>query len=507
MVSVRNNIFHAPMRRPSGIGRVATGTKNNLLPVQAGEIVVVNTDKNFQRIHGRTIEVVKQLKKLIGNPEEVSGNINIEHGILFTKRKRGRNNVGWTYKENDFVAVANLLNRNYDMGILERVKPEDVAISANDKNFQRIHGKSEKLVCQMKELLGDPEQVSEVINDRHGILFTKKRRGPGKVWTVEEEYLPAVARLLEKKYDLEILENINSEEIAVTNTDIEFQRIHGTTSEVVNKIKDLIGDPEKVPEVINSEYGIIFSRRRKGSRKVWAFKHEDLSAVAELLRLKYSIIKLEKVNVGEVIISNYDNNLKRIHGSTSKLVQKLKNILGDPDGVSEDTRDERGIIFTKRISGMNKVWTFKETDLFAVARLLGRSCDSEILEVIKPDEVAISPNDKNFQRIRGREGELVKQIKQLIGDPEKVAEVINYKCGIIFTRRRKGVRKVWAFKKENLPAVAKLLGRKLKHEGARKNGDFIGVEHLHLQELLRQKENRNRDETDKEYEYELELVK
>ncbi|MFC1496479.1 hypothetical protein ACFL52_03595, partial [Candidatus Margulisiibacteriota bacterium] len=122
------------------------------------------------------------------------------------------------------------------------------------------------------------------------------------------------------------------------------------------------------------------------------------------------------------------------------------------------------------------------------------------------EEIAVTNGDKEFQKIYGDTEKIVAELKKLIGDPEEATEVINDKYSVIFIRRRNGRHKIWTFRKEDLPKVAKLLGRRLKGEWDKEDG-LINIEHLHLKELLNEKDKQKRDGKDRKYEYELDLVK
>ncbi|MFC1496693.1 hypothetical protein ACFL52_04685, partial [Candidatus Margulisiibacteriota bacterium] len=169
------------------------------------------------------------------------------------------------------------------------VQPEEIAVARRDAEFGRIHGHTEKIVIKLKELIGDPKEATEVINNKYGVVFIMRRSGRNnKVWAFKKLDLPKVAKLLEIGYDEEILKVIDkSKEIAIAQSDKAFLRIHGETHKIINKLKELIGDPEEATEVINDKYGVVFTRRyAKGRRrKVWTFKKLDLPKVAKLLEV------------------------------------------------------------------------------------------------------------------------------------------------------------------------------------------------------------------------------
>ncbi|MFC1496800.1 hypothetical protein ACFL52_05235, partial [Candidatus Margulisiibacteriota bacterium] len=441
------------------IGRSPTISNVKLLPVQPDEIIVTHRDSHFQRIHGDTQEVVNQLKDIIGNPKKVS-NVTIDkNGIVFVKRQSNNNKI-WTFKEADLPAVAELLKRGYDSAILEKVQPGEVSVTQRDNSFQRILGSRDKVTRQIKDLIGDPEQVSEITNDKYGICFTRRRNGCNKMWTFKEADLPAVAGLIKRVYDTVYLENVKSCEVLVARNDKHFQRIHGRAEDLVNQLKDLLGDPEKVSQPIIKHEGIILSRRISGSNRVWVFNEADLPAIATLLKCDYDLAILEKVKSGEILVARNDKYFQRIHGATKDVLNQLKGLLGDPEQVSEITNDKYGITFTRRYRRSRKAWAFNEKDLYKVAGLLRRNYDSAILDKIQPGEISITQNDNSFQRILGSRDEVVRQLKGLLGDPEQVSEITNDKYGITFTRRRRiNGRKLWTLKESDLPAVAGLLKR------------------------------------------------
>ncbi|NQU18140.1 MAG: MBL fold metallo-hydrolase [Candidatus Saganbacteria bacterium] len=357
--------------------------KSILGKIKPGEIATTNTDNNFKRIHGKTSELAKELNTLLGKPEKISEADNNKHGVLFTRRYKGSGRRVWTFMEADLPAVAALLKCNYDESILEQTNPGEIVVTGHDNHFQRIHGATNEVAKSLNTLLGKPNEASKVLNDEHGVIFTRRYKGPSKkVWTFRESDLPAVAKLLNRKYDKNILEQIKPGEIAASKNDDLFKRIHGTKHEVAKTLNTLLGDPTKVSEVINDEHGVLFTRRHKVNMKVWTFKESDLPAVAKLLGHGFDESLLEHIKTGEIAITGTDNHLKRIHGSTFEVARKLNAFLGNPEEVSEILNDEHGATFSRRYSSTSKnrkLWTFKREEWLKVCHLLYRE------GIINPD--------------------------------------------------------------------------------------------------------------------------
>jgi len=441
--------------------------KVKLKKVRPDEIMVVKTDANFMRLHGDTYDILQRLKsdEMLGDPRNTSQESRILEGIVFTRRKKGVNTV-WTFHKSDIGKVAALLGIGYDSVLLKKIQPNDIKVTVHDAEFTRFQGNTPGLARRMNsdEMLGDPNKAEVETRILKGIVFTRRRNRTCTVWTFHKSDIGKVAALLGVGYDRVLLKKVQPDEIRVAYTDAEFTRLHGNTLPLAKRLNsdDMLGDPNKTEEETKIFKGIVFTKRRNVSSRVWTFNRSDIGKVAALLGVGYDRVLLKKVQPDEIRVTHTDAKFARLNVDTEYIAQRLKSddMLGDPDKAEEETKTLKGIVFTRRKNGVHKAWTFHRSDIDKVAALLGVGYDRVLLKKVQPDEVRVSKYDSDFARLHGDTIHIALQLNsvEMLGDPNKAEEETKILKGILFTRRRSGAHRVWTFHKSNIAKVAALLG-------------------------------------------------
>jgi len=256
--------------------------------VQPGEISVTQGDAEFAMIHGKAERLAKRLNgdDMLGDPRKVSGESRVLKGIAFMRRRKSSHKV-WTFRRSDIGKVAALLGVGHDEMTLKDVQPGEIRVNHCDAEFARMHGVTQNLAKRLNgdEMLGDPNKVSGESRVLKGIVFTRRRSGPHRVWTFRRSDIGNLAASLGVGYDKVILKDVQPGEISVTQSDAEFAMIHGNTSSLAKRLNgdDMLGDPEKASEESTTLEGILFMRRWNVSKKVWTFPSADLHRLERIL--------------------------------------------------------------------------------------------------------------------------------------------------------------------------------------------------------------------------------
>lgn len=233
----------------------------------------------------------------------------------------------------------------------------------------------------------------------------------------------------------------------VDNGDLEFCRLHGNTQKLAERMNVLLGDPKMSHEESQNYQGVTFTRKLNRNHWVWTFRVGDLGAVAGLLGVKYDNTRLRPYEKGEVrIIANNDDNFARIHGKAKNIADRLNGLLGLPEEFTNETVSYGGVVFTRRYSRSNIIWTFLEENIDLVGKILGLRVDKTILEEVKPDEIRIvAHREEKMQSMFENPERIAKIVNSILGDPNDSTETTVEYQGLVFNRRKSGSRnRVWA---------------------------------------------------------------
>ncbi|MFA6548535.1 MAG: hypothetical protein WCT39_01205 [Candidatus Margulisiibacteriota bacterium] len=339
---------------------------------RADEIRVTGGDENFTRLHGSATELALQLNNELGDPGEATEETRGYQGMVFTRRWNEPKKV-WTFKAADLPRVAAVLGVGWDEVILQAVQPGEIkAVGKNNKDFLRLHGQVTELARDLNEKLGDPEKTRVETTEYEGVLFTRRQSGAKKIWVFAENDFSAVALILKVKLDEAILEGFGHDEVRiVAKNDRIFSRIHGDAITLARQLNNILGDPEAATEITRLEHGICFTRRYSRANRVWTFKLADLEAVAEgLLGKRVDKTVLQPVKEGEIKVTATDARFCCLHGLTWKIAQTLNSELGEAEDAIEETTTYQDILFTRRRSGGQRVWTCPQERFLELERVL-----------------------------------------------------------------------------------------------------------------------------------------
>ena len=288
-------------------------------------------------------------------------------------------------------------------------------------------------------------------------------------WVFKEEDIQKV----QKMFDLTLRENLKQmpdDEISLGSAE-ECQKIFmGSTKEIRREIVKRLPNAKKFKgekRIVTAEgISVTFYRRRRGSRKVWAFKKKDTKEVAIVLGLRLSD-GVSPVGEDELRCS-YRTFLEIFLTETKAARAKIKDIFPDAEETTKKTivlgKGENKVTFYKRRSSGHRVWVFKKKDLYKVAKLVGLDARDDPTAP-KADEIVFSARILSEYVIgvpvdtqRARDKKLPKASKF-----EKNQKTISENgVTVVFYKRKHNRHSVWAFKKSDLEDVAKIFDFKLR---------------------------------------------
>lgn len=435
--------------------------------VKKDEACVSSSDSDLALINGVVAKVARELNKILGNPRD-SHKEQIEYGgVTFCLRRSGIQKV-WAFKKTELENVAKILGRRLSQPI-KRVGLDEIRVAQLDKRFQLLKGSVRKNARLMNGILGDPYNcdVTEKISD--GVAFYLRSSGARRVWVFHEKDLMAVGNLLNVLIDVLPVngdESLNSthDKVSVTQSDILFGRIEGFTSELARRLNEILGNPRESTEIEKNINGVRFFLGKKGTTPVWLFNKVDLKNVATIVGSFYRDFDIQEVGEDEVPVIGEGGEFAMISGKTGANAKELNGILGDPKTYQKEECEYKGIRFLLRRKGTNAVWALKINKLEDVAKALDRRLDRfpvYLLSEVGTSEFCVSQSDKVFQSIRSW-SVAARQLNALLGNPIEAVQDEKKLDRISFYLRRNRNYPVWVTSKDNLVAVARILGRELR---------------------------------------------
>jgi hypothetical protein len=338
--------------------------------VQSGDIVV--SDENtgeFTRFHQNPRTLYAEMIAALGDPRVETHETRPYRGITFSIRWNGTWKV-WTFPAAEINKLGAALGLRVDEKLLMRVQPDEVRVVFGSTELKRFHDRNLHPVDRLHDLLGKPELETVEQRPLEGVIFTRRRGGNKRIWTFKKSDLERVGTLLGVGVNTEALSPVRPNEIYASTSCRQFFRLHGRTIDLVQRLKDEIGDPVKMTADPPTYQGVCFYRRNNRTKSVLAFAVADLDNVGRILGVKVDAVLLLDVQADEVIVTHRDTTFTRLKGEAWRLAQALNHQLGSPDTTEADTQLFHGLTFTRRISGAHKIWTFKRTELVRLEQIL-----------------------------------------------------------------------------------------------------------------------------------------
>jgi len=443
--------------------------------VKPDEAVVTKGDKTFCKIPGDSKENAKKINAFLNSSALEDSKTIIVFGIPFTRRLSGSNSV-WVFKKEalPFVIqiakqiIAHSLPTKIPIETRGKIKPRkkastpptsierllpiqsgEIAATNTDRMFSSMYGTAAPNVKKIKGIIGDPNKATRITIVQEGVVFTLRRNASQRIWTFKEKDKLAVEKILSSLP----LKSAQENEIAIISKGSLFSNILGSTEKNARRLNELIEDSNSVTKTTRIFRGVEFTLRESRGHRVWVFSVSDFSAVEKIL----GVIPLDTVQADEIAVSNSDKTFAKYPTTTEVYVKGLLELLSSTPNSSDVTKEVDGIVFTLRLSGHAKIWTYKKADFDKAQNLL---FDKKIipLQFIQPGEIAISQRDPNFMSIQGITLINTQNLNDLLGNPMASKQEEKQLHGATFAIRRKNNWRVWAFAKEALSKVEKILG-------------------------------------------------
>ena len=306
-----------------------------------------------------------------------------------------------------------------------------------------------------------------------GIVFYKRQNGPTPIWATDKANVSEVANILgQELYLFELTELDPLREMGVSEGDKTFESI-SNSQRIGMSLREGIEEAweRKEDKSINEvEYkGIVFFKRKKiNTPFIWSTNKENLLGIAKLMGQTVNLFELiESDPAIEMGITGKDKLFMMIEGKKSTNAQLLREALDKEWEAKEDkSKNEliyKGIIFYKRQNGPTPIWVTDKGNLLEVANLLGKEVNYfEIPEFISAFEVGVTGEDKTFAQIPNvnKNSKLLREALDVEWSrkTDKSKNELIYK-GIIFCKRMRGVRFIWATEKLNWSKIVSILGQ------------------------------------------------
>ncbi|MFH1541906.1 MAG: hypothetical protein ABIE84_02310 [bacterium] len=212
--------------------------------------------------------------------------------------------------------------------------------------------------------------------------------------------------------------------------------------------------------------GVIFFRRKSGSRHIWATDKENVEAVAKILQQGYFPFEISPLADHEMGVTQNDPIFGFIGGRQQNNANFLKKLLNkaweEKADKSTNELEYNGVIFFRRKAGPRPIWATDKKNVEAVAKILQQGYFPFEISPLADHEMGVTVNDPTFGFIGGRQQNNSKSLNEQLNKAweekeDKSANELEYN-GVIFFRRKSGSNYIWATDKENFLAVANILG-------------------------------------------------
>ncbi len=291
------------------------------------------------------------------------------------------------------------------------LKPYDpqkqLIITGENKYFKRILGdakeNAEKLNNILNELWLKKADKSKNLLIYKNVKYTRAFYGPYQGWVTSND--PANIRKIALSLGSDI------QKIKLSADDNFIKKIKNINQWQVDRLTD------KLFAIYNKPNGWLLGKVVLNNCEFfldygdWLTDLANLPAVALLMGRIYFDFPLEEVKDDEMVITDADEDLKKLYGITEGHRKKINNILGQawvekgsPQiNELELTIANKKITFNLRVVGLGKVlWVTKKTNLSLVAKMVGAMCfDFEPKKLNEEEDIIIRQRDPLIRSIFG----------------------------------------------------------------------------------------------------------